>query len=346
MIHRSILLGVASLVGCSAQHPPAPAPRAVAECTPDKSRDVDHCVEQAASARLAPELCDRIADANIRAQCLANVARSTLRVDLCAQARGLAVDAGVLVGVADQCTAAIASEREDPKPCADLTLAIDRSNCIVSVAEKRDDFDLCSEATEAVARSNCQSEIANRKHDAKLCERLESAESRDFCFWQLAQDTEDGALCARSELTSNRERCYRDLAAKVDVTLCEHIGSDVDSPPRRQCYSSAIVAVRTSSLCPMMPSPATREDCVSFVGASTRDGLLCSTLRAGSARDKCWDGVAGQDNAAACFAIQEGLIQQGCARRTWRSSENPSICALVPAAERNACQTTQLAKAR
>jgi hypothetical protein len=303
-----------------------PVDDAIAKCAGQDSGkgSADVCYAQAAAATLTTEPCALIERPSDQAKCVSDVASRLASPDLCEKAPK---PAG-----ADNCFSEFARDMWDASVCGRISASSVRDECLFSLATRRVDFDACADVADPRRRADCQGEVARKRHDLALCRRVEATRQRDECLVSLVGSVPDpDAICGGVDSSFDRDTCYR-RAAHEDPSWCDR------STAAKRCYTDLFSNLTDRDVCATLADPEIADECVAAVGRMNREGALCETVRDRGRRDECWRAVAGPDDPAACLRIDDQNVRAQCAAASWRSLEDPRVCALLPEADRLRCK--------
>lgn len=175
----------------------------------------------------------------------------SLIIFACASLLGTIVAAGIIFVSAsepyppecknqsDQCTAALAVERNDASICESIYADKKRESkleyCLLYFAKKTLNDEACEKIPTESRISNCHFEVAFEKavlrNDASVCRTYFENDDKELevCYSRFARGTNNDAACEYlSAWPKSRDWCYSDYATKnKDTSLCEKISDPV-----------------------------------------------------------------------------------------------------------------------
>lgn len=209
------------------------------------------CFEDRAEANNDFEICEKIANEEVRNECYYGVAYENNNIQACEEidikynARN---NERPYLHSRDYCYyyVFLRWDLKDKTLCYNISNQIFRNRCLVSVAGNTGDSFICqSDELNQKEKQKCLDEIAKSsaflKKDPALCENIKSASigasTRDYCYWDIVVEAgvKEAKICEKIENESLNFRCFSYVASKLkDISICDNLKI---SQRRNECIS-------------------------------------------------------------------------------------------------------------
>ncbi len=272
----------------------------------------DQCFDLNARVQKKMDICDRIGNETLKAQCIEAVAPPCSLIDddakreLC-----LALDGkDYNLCRSDSCFYGYALDKNAEAPCRNISQDSTRLACLTITK----DVDECKNGLYEAVRDMCYMLASDAENYPVYCEKIsEFGTYREDCYLGLALKNGDGFICNKDRVESERNTCYLNYSlATGNAIICLNITGPMT---RTACSLQTAVKYNKPQYCQFVVNLYDATACYSLILNSGNAILLsdCDQIPDSSWQDVCYSRVALQQNdKSLCDRISGKDVKQNC----------------------------------
>jgi len=273
------------------------------------------CLTQNAKAQKSEGICSLIVNMDRQKACLANIVPRCMLLNIEERSLCTALEKKDYTACdSDACLQAYALNTSDSNACGRITRENERLYCMALVDKT---VETCNQASIAAMRDWCAQHAAETLDNLDGCGIATSGTGySNDCYLYFAVKRGNSTTCRKASPEERRDDCYTNYSIQTKtVDACSKV---VESLNKIGCYYKAARMNYMPSLCNPLGIESQRRDCYSMsilndVGPVASD---CAGVDSLDWKDKCYGAAAGKSyNQTLCGFIRPGSDKDMCDSR-------------------------------